>query len=156
MRHYEDSLATSVSPKELFNYVDDFSRFSSHMSESSWMMGGSTMQISTDEGNGQKVGSVVRMGGRIFGATLSLEEVVTEREPPRLKVWRTIGVPRLLVIGNYQMRVAIEPRENASLLRVEIDYDLPPTNRWLGYLFGGTYAKWCVRQMIDGVRKRFA
>ena len=72
------------------------------------MMGGSTMQISTDEWNGQKVGSVVRMGGRIFGATLSLEEVVTEREPPRLKVWRTIGVPRLLVIGNYQMRVAIE------------------------------------------------
>ena len=90
------------------------------------------------------------------GATLSLEEVVTEREPPRLKVWRTIGVPRLLVIGNYQMRVAIEPRENASLPRVEIDYDLPPTNRWLGYLIGGTYAKWCVRQMIDGVRKRFA
>ena len=72
MRHYEDSLATSVSPKELFNYVDDFSRFSSHMSKSSWMMGGSTMQISTDEGDEQKVGSVVRMGGRIFGATLSL------------------------------------------------------------------------------------
>ena len=119
------------------------------------MMGGSTMQISTDEGNGQKVGSVVRMGGRIFGATLSLEEVMTEREPPRLKVWRTIGVPRLLVIGNYQMRVAIEPRENASLLRSRSTTICHPQTDGSG-ISSAAYAKWCVRQMIDGVRKRFA
>jgi len=29
------------------------------------------------------------------------------------------------------------------------------TNVWLGQLFSGVYAKWCVQQMIKGVRNHF-
>ena len=43
------------------------------------------------------------MNGRILGLKLSLDEVVTERDPPARKVWETVGVPRLLVIGPYRM-----------------------------------------------------
>ena len=114
------------------------------------------MDLTIDDGAGKKVGSIVRMGGQIFGVNLYLEEAVIEHRPPFTKAWRTIGTPKLLVIGHYQMRLTIEPRNNDSVLKVSIDYELPPRNVWIGELFGGMYAKWCVQQMIGGVRKQFA
>ena len=157
MRHYEDSLKVPASPEDVFAFVDDFGRFSSHMSQSSWMMGGGKMEISVDEGQGKKVGSLVRMGGRIFGIYLHLDEVVTEHDPPRAKVWKTVGAPKLLVIGQYQMALTIRPlADKSSLLRISIDYELPTRNAWMGKLFGQMYAKWCVQQMIQGVRHQLA
>ena len=44
------------------------------------------------------------------GGTRSVEEIVTARQPPLRKVWRTIGVPRLLVIGEYRMGIEITPQ----------------------------------------------
>jgi hypothetical protein len=43
------------------------------------------------------------MSGRVAGLALLVEEVVTERNPPYLKVWETRGHPRLLVIGDYRL-----------------------------------------------------
>lgn len=155
-RHYENSVLISANAEKIFAYADDITHFSSHMSSSSWMMGGSRMDISFDAGRGQEVGSHVRMGGKALGVRLFLEEVITRREPPHIKSWETVGTPKLLVIGHYRMNVEIEPRESGSLLRVSIDYNLPTTNAWLGKLFGGFYARWCVEQMIKGARSHFA
>jgi hypothetical protein len=157
MRHYDESVIIHASAKEIFDYVDDHSRFSSHMSKSSWMMGGGRMNLEVDEGQGQIVGSHIRMKGKVFGINVFLDEVVTHREPPRRKMWETVGSPKLLVIGNYRMGLEINEDNNKSRLRVFIDYELPTTmgTRWLGYLFAGMYAKWCVRQMIRGVQEQF-
>lgn len=154
--HYEESIQIPAPPKKVFDYVDDHSRFSSHMSKSSWMMGGGKMDVQTDEGKGQKVGSHIRLSGKVLGLKLFLDEVVTQRHSPRRKVWQTVGSPKLLVIGSYQMGLEIIPQNYKSILKVFIDYDLPKgKTRWLGYLFGGMYAKWCVRQMINGARFNF-
>lgn len=155
MKHLEDSILVSAQPQELFAYIDDHKQFSSHMSKSSWMMGGGKMQVSFDEGHGQKVGSHIRMSGTAFGIKLSLDEIITRHEPPFTKTWETVGIPKLLVIGFYGMGIEIKPQNNGSSLRVFIDYYLPTTNAWLGKLFGGMYAKWCVQLMIKGVRDRF-
>ena len=154
-RHYEESALIHAEAKEIFSYVDDHANFSSHMNKPSWMMGGSQMNTSVDAGLGQEVGSHIRMNGKVFGITLFLDEVVTHREPPRVKIWETVGTPRLIVIGHYRMKVEIEPQENGSLLGVSIDYNMPTMNAWLGKLFGGYYAKWCVQQMIKGVHSYF-
>ncbi|MDP2370566.1 hypothetical protein [Rhodoferax sp.] len=45
------------------------------------------MATELDEGRGQKVGSRIRLSGRVPGVELSVEEIVTERNPPRRKVW---------------------------------------------------------------------
>ena len=45
---------------EVFTYVDDPTRLSSHMSKSSWMMGGGQMEIELDGGRGHNVGSRIR------------------------------------------------------------------------------------------------
>ena len=156
LRHWESSAFINASPEDVFAFVDDHSRFSSHMSESSWMMGGGHMVVELDEANGQAVGSHIRLGGRIFGVSLYLDEVVTRRDPPTNKEWETVGAPRLLVIGAYSMGVQITPEPGGSRLRVFIDYHLPdgPVTYWLGWLFGRLYARWCVDQMLTGVVKQ--
>jgi hypothetical protein len=155
-RHFESSAFIDASPEHMFAFVDDHSRFSSHMNESSWMMGGGRMSVELDEAKGQAVGSHIRLSGRVFGVSLYLDEVVTRREPPTNKVWETVGAPRLLVVGAYSMGVQITPEQSGSRLRVFIDYQLPdgPVTYWLGRLFGGLYARWCVDQMLTGVVKQ--
>ena len=156
-RHVESSAFVDASQHDVFAFVDDHAQFSSHMSESSWMIGGSRMLVELDEAQGKAVGSHIRLSGRVFGVPLGLDEVVTHRDPPSNKVWETVGAPRLLVIGGYSMGIEITPEREGSRLRVFIDYQLPagPVTYWLGWLFGRLYARWCVDQMLTGALKQF-
>lgn len=153
MYHYESQALISQSVNKVFDFIDDHARFSSHMSKSSFMMGGGKMKVILDDKHGQEVGSHIILSGNVFGINLYLDEVVTERVRPYLKVWKTVGSPKLLVIGNYQIKIEIKPQDNKSLLRVSIDYEMPTKFVWLGKLFGRIYAKWCVGQMIEGVKQ---
>src|SRR5262249_8204884 len=142
----------------VFAHVDDHTRLSTHMNQSSWKMGGGRMAIELDAGRGQHVGAHIRLTGRVFGMKLAVEEIVTERMPPHPKVWEAIGSPNLLVIGHYRMGFEITPEGQASRLRVFIDYAMPERApaRWLGRLFGRYYARWCTQQMIDDAEQYFA
>lgn len=112
------------------------------MNKRSWRMGWGRMQLHLDAGAGRKVGSHMRLDGRVFGVRISLDEVVTEHTPPTRKVWATVGTPRLLVIGSYQLGFGIEPTPIAPnavpsgnvTLTVSINYALPERglSRWLG------------------------
>jgi hypothetical protein len=157
-RHYEHSALIPASPDSVFAYVDDQTRLSSHMSRPSWRMGGGRMEIELDSGRGRSVGSHIRLKGRVFGIPLGVNEIVTERNPLRRKVWETTDSPELLVIGHYRMGFEITPSEPGSTLRVFIDYALPdkPPARWLGYLFARRYAAWCTIQMVEDALNHFA
>ncbi|HEY6363154.1 MAG TPA: SRPBCC family protein [Candidatus Binatia bacterium] len=156
--HYEARALVQAPMNEVFSYMDDPLRLSSHMSKSSWMMGGGQMEIELDSGRGQNVGSRIRLAGKVFGIRLSVEEVVAERNPPHRKVWGTIGSPRLLAIGRYRMGFEVAPQGTGTLLRVHIDYALPESApaRWFGYLLGRCYARWCARRMVNDGVKHFA
>jgi hypothetical protein len=156
-RCYETKAAIAASPEVVFAHVDDHARLASHMSQSSWKMGGGKMTIEFDEDHGQAVGSRIRLSGCVLGMNLSVEEVVVERTPPQRKSWETVGSPKLLVIGHYRMGFDIAPQGEGSLLCVFIEYALPPSGlaRWLGWIFSGFYARWCVRQMVFDTAKHF-
>lgn len=156
-RRYAESVSLDATAEDVFAFVDDFTRLSSHMGTSSIMMMGSSMQTSFDAGLGRTVGSHVRMSGKIFGYSLFLDEVVREREPPRHKEWETVGTPRLLVIRGYRLGFDVATTGKSARLNVFIGYDLPatPGQRLLGKIFAPVYAKWCVRQMIDGAGANF-
>ncbi len=62
-RHCENTAVILAPAEELFAYIDDPTRFSSHMNRSSWMMGGGRMDVSVDYGRGRKIGSHIRLGG---------------------------------------------------------------------------------------------
>jgi Polyketide cyclase / dehydrase and lipid transport len=158
VHHYETSAFVAASVDGVFAHVDDHTRLSSHMSESSWMMGGGRMRIEVDDGHGQRVGSRIRLSARVFGLQLSVDQVVTERNPPHRKSWETIGTPRLLVIGQYRMGFEITSQDHGSFLRVHIDYALPENapSRWLGYVLGRYYARWCTQRMVNDAARHFA
>lgn len=149
--HHRSQVDVDATAESLFAHLDDHRRLVSHMEKPSLMMAGATMRVETDELQGQAVGSVIRVSGRVLGMVLSVEEVVTERIAPWSKTWETRGEPRLLVIGAYRMGFTITPRERASRLVVSIDYELPQRGlgRVLGRLFGSAYAAWCTRRMTE-------
>ena len=45
MRHYEQIAYIPASVIQVFDYVDDHTHLSSHMSQSSWMTGGGRMDM---------------------------------------------------------------------------------------------------------------
>lgn len=157
-RHFESSGFVPATPNAVFSYVDDHERLSSHMTRSSWMMGGGRMDVQLDQGRGRQVGSRIRMSGRAFGLQLSLEEVVGEYDPPHHKSWETVGEPRLLIIGRYRMGFDVTPQNGGSKLLVFIDYELPHGTRggWLMSKLASWYAAWCTRRMVEDATARFA
>jgi hypothetical protein len=154
---YESTGFVQAPMEQVFAHIDDHKRLSSHMGEPSWRTGGGRLETLIDEGRGQKVGSRIRLSGRVFGVELLVEEIVVERDPPRSKVWATTGAPKLLVIGHYRMGFELSAYEGGSLLGVFIEYALPvrAPARWLGRLSGPYYARWCTRQMVDDAVTHF-
>lgn len=149
--HHESSGVVRTSAPRLFAHLDEHARLSSHMSKSSWMMAGGRMDIQTDDGRGQRLGSRISIAGSVLGIRVAVDEIVVERSPPSTKIWQTIGAPRLLVIGHYRMGFEITRVEDSSRLQVFIDYALPETVpwRWVGSVLARYYARWCTKQMVD-------
>jgi hypothetical protein len=155
--HAEWTETIAAPPERVFALLDDHRRLSSHMTQSSWMMAGSSMSVRTDPGQGRAIGSKISLDGKVLGMRLNVDEIVTEREPPTRKTWATVGTPRLLVIGSYVMGFEISAEGGGSVVRVWINYGLPESAvaRWLGRLFGKLYAKWCTTRMASDAAKHF-
>ena len=116
------------------------------------------MLMKVDAGEGKSVGSVISLAGRAFGIELFVEESVAEHSPPHRKTWETFGEPKLLVIGPYRMGFDVSASGKESSIRVFIDYALPKRgfSRFVGWLFGRPYAKWCTRRMMNDTVKHFS
>ena len=155
--HYESQGTVSADPAALFAHLDDHRRFAGHMEKPSWRMGGGSMQLTLDAAGGHAVGSQITLSGKVFGLRLFVEEVIVERDPPRRKVWATRGVPRLLVIGAYQMGFDVKAAAAGSNLTVWIEYGLPDSGvaRLLGRLLAHWYARWCTRRIVQDAVRQF-
>jgi hypothetical protein len=156
--HTESTGLVAATADRVFAHLDDHTRLSAHMTRRSWMMAGSRMEIHLDAAGGRAVGSHIRLDGRVLGVRLEVEEVVTERESPRRKVWVTVGTPRLVAIGPYRMGFSLEPVHAGRVkLTVFLDYG-PPTqrlSRLLGWPFGHAYARWCTARMVADAQSVF-
>jgi uncharacterized membrane protein len=154
--HCESTATFDATVEQVFAYLDDFKALSEHMEKRSATMMGSRMNIAIDALGGRAVGSKVRMEGRVLGMRLSLDEVVTDRQPPSKKAWQTVDA-RLLVIGNYRLGFEIAPHGGRSAVRIFIDYELPAgwLGRLLGRLLGGLYARWCTEKMAQDAARHF-
>ena len=65
--HFESTAEVGAAASAVFSYMDDHRRLSSHMSNSSWMMAGSRMEIELDASEGHAVGSIIRLHGLVLG-----------------------------------------------------------------------------------------
>lgn len=144
-------------PASLFDHLDDQTRLGGHMEKPSMMMMGGRMTYQFDTAKGRAVGAVIKMGGSFLGLRLAVEEVVTVRAPPQLKIWETRGVPRILIMGAYRMGFEVTAVGDTSHLRIFIEYDHPKTTigKILGALFAPLYARWCIKRMADDAARTF-
>ncbi|WP_394760802.1 SRPBCC family protein [Phenylobacterium sp.] len=155
---FETVVEVAATPEQVFVRLDDQTRLAAHMERPSVMMGGGRMTYDFDAGRGQVVGSHIRMGGSAFGLSLAVDEVVTERDPPRRKAWRTTGPTRLIILDAYSMGFDLQPTATGSRLRVWLAYTLPKAGarRLLGRLTAPGYARWCVGRMARDAVDFFA
>jgi hypothetical protein len=147
-----------VSDTEAFEFLDDQSNLSAHMGEKSWMMMGSTMDIFMDALRTREVGSEFGFKGSIVGVPLFVREVVTLRQPPRSKRWKTVGDPVLWVIGAYEMCFELRPETGGASLTVGISYERPQRGfpRFLSIFFHRAYARWCTKKMVVDAQRHFS
>lgn len=155
--HFEHTVDIPADVNTVFDYLDDPARLGAHMRGASWMMAGSHMDYEFDAAHGKARGALIHLSGKLLGLTLAVDEVVSRREPPFRKTWRTVGRPRLLVIGHYEMGFLLEPGDATCRLTVHLTHELP-TGGWrlCGWLLGGLYARWCVRRMANDAARHFA
>jgi hypothetical protein len=151
---YKATARIAADQQQIFDRLDDQAKLAAHMTKSSAMMGGVRMTYEFDAEGGRAVGSHITMRGTAFGLHLFVDEVVTEREPPRRKAWATAGDVRLLVLRGYRMGFDVEPGGDGSDLSVWIDYELPrnPLVRLAAAPVARVYAHWCVDRMVADAR----
>ncbi len=156
--HFATSVLVRATPREVFDYLDDPERIGAHMSGGSLMMAGGSMHYHLDAEAGRRVGSVIRVEGRMLDLALRVTEVITERVPPVRKIWKTTGPQRMIVIDTYRLGFETLPVEAGTELRVLIDYTLPERlpGRLLGRALAPLYARWCASRIAVGTRAHFA
>lgn len=146
--HEERRSVIASSPEALFDHLDDPARFGRHMAKPSLMMLGGSMSYLLDEAKGRAVGSIIRMEGYVAGMKLSLEERVTERDPPWRKTWETIGSVRLVVIDWYRMGFVLAPDQDGSRISAFIDYTPNARFPLIAAPVARVYALWCLQQIV--------
>ncbi|NMN69463.1 SRPBCC family protein [Rhizobium sp. 57MFTsu3.2] len=158
---YEDAATSTIDllapPQQVFALLDDPTVVGAHMQKPSLMMLGSTLEYDVDAGNGQVVGSIVKMRGKVLGMSLFVEEIVTERQPPWRKSWQTLGQPKLLVIDSYHMDFVIRPISEGCrvIVKIQYSYSRSPVGSWLGGVPAKAYARWCVSKMTSEAGNHF-
>lgn len=153
--HHRGASDVAADAHNPFAHLDDHRRLVDYMENRPLMMAGTTMQVEKDALQGQAVGSIMRVAGRVLGLHLVVkEEVVTNRVPSLHKTREIRGEPRLLLIGSSPMRFTVWPLANRSRLVVFIDDQLPHRGltQLLGQVLGRAYAAWCTwRMTIDAL-----
>jgi len=146
--HEERSTLIGASPEVIFARLDDPARLGRHMAKPSLMMLGGAMTYELDKAKGQAVGSLIRMSGRAAGIKLSVEERVTERDPPWRKTWETVDRPRLAVMDWYRMGFTLSSEAEGTRLVAFIDYRPSGWPLLVGLPIARAYAGWCLGQIL--------
>lgn len=153
-RFVQAAAPVAASAADVFAFLDGQTHVASHISGWSWKVLGTNLKPYMDNGRTRAVGSTFGVAGHILGIPLSVDEVVTSRNPGVRKTWRTRGIPRLAVIGPYTMGFELTPRPGGTVVRVFMEYcpvagGLP----WpIRLALADAYARWCTRRMIKDVR----
>ena len=149
------SLLIHSTPEKVFAQMDDFSKTSMHMSESSMMMMGSKLTLEQLSKNATGVGASYRWYGKMMGMTMDFSETVTKWEQNKLKEWETIGYAKIIIMSWYRMWFEISPTENSTMAKISISYLLP--KEWyfkiLSFFFATWYCNWFLNNMLNDTEK---
>jgi hypothetical protein len=147
--HLDETVMIGVPPAVVFAWIDDPRNTGWHMSRPSVAMLGSVLHTEQVSSNESGLDATYRSHGRILGLPIDFTARVTRWVPDREKVWRTIGEPRLIILGAFEMQLTTAPEGDDCRLTAGIDYTLPKSlaGRLLGHLLARPYSRWCLRRI---------
>lgn len=147
--YLEETMWIGAQPVGVFTWIDDPRNTGWHMSRPSMAMLGSVLRTEQISPSATGVGATYRSHGHVMGLPLDFTARVTRWVPDKEKVWCTIGEPRLVVLGGFEMRLTITPESGGTRLVAGIDYTLPKSwaGRLLGRLLARPYSRWCLRRI---------
>lgn len=154
LRTLQETVVVAAAPSKVFAWIDDPRNTGMHMSRPSMAMLGGMLRLEQLSPSRTGVGTTYRSWGRVLGLPIDCTTMVTAWEPDREKTWRTTGRPRLIVLGNFEMRFTLVAVDHGTRLILTISYSLPPAGfgRLLGRMLAAPYARWCLRQMVRDAR----
>jgi len=150
----EETTTVSAPPARVFAWLDNPRNTGWHMSRPSLAMFGGALRVERLSATATGVGATYRSWGRVLGLRIDFTTTVVRWVADREKIWRTIGDPRLIVIGHFEMRFAVDPVDGGARLTMALEYELPSRGcgRLLGRALAAPYAKWCLRRMCRDAR----
>jgi hypothetical protein len=85
---------------------------------------------------------------------IDFSETVVKYVKNKERIWRTIGEPKIIIIGDYEMGFRLTPSHDGTRLKIYISYDLPKPlfGKILGWLLSGWYSKWCLNNMATDAK----
>jgi hypothetical protein len=155
MKTITETVEIAARPEAVFSYADDIRNIGWHMTESSMPLMGSKLNVQIVSKNPTGLGASYRWYGKVMGLTIDFTETVTKWVRNKERVWSTIGEPQIIIIGNYEMWFNLEPAGAKTRLTFGIRYDLPRPLFWrlVGFLLGGPYSRWCLKNMCGDAKK---
>jgi len=114
--HFEKSIDIHASPAEVFAYVDDIHHTGFHMEKSSMPMMGGKMQVEILSRNTRGLGASYRWTGGVLGMPIDFSETVVNWVKGKERVWRTIGDPKIIIMGHYEMGFSLTPIPSGTRL----------------------------------------
>lgn len=157
-RTLQETIVVAAPPARVFAWIDDPANTGLHMSRPSMAMLGGSLRVEQLSPNAAGVGATYRSRGRVLGLPIDFTTAVTVWVSGREKIWRTVGTPRLIVLGDFQMRFSLTACEDdGTNLVLAIDYNVPARfpGRHLGRVLAAPYVRWCLRRMACDVQLAF-
>ena len=153
-RSLEETVVVGAAATTVFAWLDEPRNTGFHMSRPSLAMLGGALRLERVSAQTTGVGATYRSWGRVLGLPIDFTTAVTQWVPGREKTWRTVGKPRLIVLGDFQMRFSLASRDGGTNVVMAIDYSLPTRGigRLVGAVLAAPYARWCLRRMVRDAR----
>jgi hypothetical protein len=156
-RTLQETVVVAAPPARVFAWIDDPANTGLHMSRPSMAMLGGSLRVEQLSPNAAGVGATYRSWGRVLGLPIDFTTAVTVWVSGREKIWRTVGKPRLIVLGDFQMRFLLAGCEDGTNRVLAIDYNVPTRfpGRLLGRVLAAPYVRWCLRRMACDAQLAF-
>lgn len=158
MKTIERTEIYSSPPQVVFPYLDDLGVTGMHMTQSSWMMMGSKLNVEYLTEHHSGLGTRYRWTGKMMGMKMDFTVEVTKWKEGEEKIWETLGTPELIIYSWYRMHLKLTKVANGTLAKLSISYDKP--EGWffklLSFLFADWYCRWCLKHMLEDCKKLLA
>ncbi len=120
------------------------------------MMGSKLKLIQLSE-NATGLNSKYLWKGKTMGFKMDFTVLTTKWEKDNEKTWETIGKAKMIILDWYQMHLVVTPDGGNTRAALSIKYTKPSKLffRSVGFFLAKPYAKWCLKNMLNGTKKHF-